>query len=463
MMDTSKLATRRFVQADVAVAPVPNLLNSLLLLSNVERLSGLVPWIARTAAALPSQLRERNRLVATCFVPLLVPDHDWDSFPTWLQALAKTEPVTLRRELIERLQLFPATVSRQQAPVKEAAEQSTDLQRFHQQMKQFHPGEGLDLSLLREAHALFDDPTTLHELLVAHMEQMWQEVLAEEWSRAEPRLSEAVEAARARLVPGQSAVDTIAQFTRRTMPGAWHAHVSSAHRLMVVPSPHVTTYATTLRSPTTFWLFVNTALEGRERVRYSPVRRPELVARLGALADEARLRILELLSSSDEVPAQEIIASLGITQSSASRDLNQLRNTGFVQERRQGGASKVYRLVPSQVPDTFAALERLLAGATATDEEPHASAVYPAEIQRFVNEQGQVVIWPSRQRDRLHVLLYLADQFEPGRHYTEREVNELLRPHTGNDTANLRRILYDYRFLDRTRDGSSYWRAQPVD
>jgi len=53
---------------------------------------------------------------------------------------------------------------------------------------------------------------------------------------------------------------------------------------------------------------------------------------------------------------------------------------------------------------------------------------------------------------------HLAAQFEPGREYHEREVNELLLDwHTFGDWALLRRVLYDWRYVDRESDGSRYW------
>jgi hypothetical protein len=52
----------------------------------------------------------------------------------------------------------------------------------------------------------------------------------------------------------------------------------------------------------------------------------------------------------------------------------------------------------------------------------------------------------------------LARRFEPGRDYTETEVNLLLMGgHTFSDWALLRRMLYDWRFLDRESDCSRYW------
>jgi hypothetical protein len=68
-------------------------------------------------------------------------------------------------------------------------------------------------------------------------------------------------------------------------------------------------------------------------------------------------------------------------------------------------------------------------------------------------------MWPpAKQRDKLLILEYLAAFFEQERSYTEKEVNELLILHsTFKDSAALRRALYEYRFMNRTRDGSQYW------
>src|SRR5258708_32573405 len=81
------------------------------------------------------------------------------------------------------------------------------------------------------------------------------------------------------------------------------------------------------------------------------------------------------------------------------------------------------------------------------------------ELRRFLDRSGKLTMWPpAKQRDKLLILEYLVSFFEHGRHYSEKEVNELLQLHsTFKDAAALRRALYEYRFLNRTRDGSRYW------
>jgi hypothetical protein len=63
---------------------------------------------------------------------------------------------------------------------------------------------------------------------------------------------------------------------------------------------------------------------------------------------------------------------------------------------------------------------------------------------------------PARPAHRLIVLRWLAERFEPGRRYAEREVNELLR-RSHPDHAMLRRYHVDHRLIER--DHGVYWRA----
>lgn len=78
-------------------------------------------------------------------------------------------------------------------------------------------------------------------------------------------------------------------------------------------------------------------------------------------------------------------------------------------------------------------------------------------IKHFLDADGRVKQFPAKRKMKNCVLFYLAQKFEPGKRYTEREVNDLLLLwHTFGDPATLRRELYDYRFLDRSVDGYSY-------
>lgn len=82
----------------------------------------------------------------------------------------------------------------------------------------------------------------------------------------------------------------------------------------------------------------------------------------------------------------------------------------------------------------------------------------PRELRPFVDDQGRIEQWPSKQKTQRMVAEYLATKFESGRNYNESQVNELLNTwHRFEDWALLRRVLFDWRYLDRESDGSRYW------
>ncbi len=89
--------------------------------------------------------------------------------------------------------------------------------------------------------------------------------------------------------------------------------------------------------------------------------RAEIAVRLNALADDTRLRILKLISEVGEQRSQDIMQSLDLSQSAASRHLKQLSATGYLFERRFSGA-KCYKLNPQRIKDTLHAIAVFLLG-----------------------------------------------------------------------------------------------------
>lgn len=84
----------------------------------------------------------------------------------------------------------------------------------------------------------------------------------------------------------------------------------------------------------------------------------------------------------------------------------------------------------------------------------------PDPLARFLDGQGRVTAYPAKHAMKRRVLEYLASRFEPGVHYSEGEVNDVLRRHhTFGDWVLLRRDLIEARLLRRERSGARYWRA----
>jgi hypothetical protein len=80
-------------------------------------------------------------------------------------------------------------------------------------------------------------------------------------------------------------------------------------------------------------------------------------------------------------------------------------------------------------------------------------------IARFVRD-GRLLSLPAQESKRRLVLEHVAQTFEPGRRYPEREVDAVLRAWTeggATDHAALRRYLVDHQLL--AREGGQYWRS----
>jgi hypothetical protein len=108
------------------------------------------------------------------------------------------------------------------------------------------------------------------------------------------------------------------------------------------------------------------------------------------------------------------------------------------------------------VEDAFRLAARAAAAATPANSGVEGVEGESARVLRAFVRDGRLMSLPAQYSKRLVVLDLLAQQFEPGRRYSEPEVNAiLLRWH--DDCASLRRYLVDDGFLER--DAGQYWRA----
>ena len=80
-----------------------------------------------------------------------------------------------------------------------------------------------------------------------------------------------------------------------------------------------------------------------------------LATRFKALADPARLSILNRLAAADEVCVCDFVAALDLAQPTVSHHLKVLRDAGLVESSRRGTWA-FYRLVPDAVGALRAAL-----------------------------------------------------------------------------------------------------------
>ncbi|MBY0755422.1 DUF2087 domain-containing protein [Clostridium sardiniense] len=81
------------------------------------------------------------------------------------------------------------------------------------------------------------------------------------------------------------------------------------------------------------------------------------------------------------------------------------------------------------------------------------------DIERYLNNEKKIVVWPSKRNAKNIILEYLITKFEYERYYSEKEVNEVIKLWSNlDDFVLLRRELFDNKFLLRESDGSKYWK-----
>ena len=173
-----------------------------------------------------------------------------------------------------------------------------------------------------------------------------------------------------------------------------------------------------------------------------------MAALVGLLAEDDRLQVVAALVLGAST-ADEVVTATGLDRRRVVQAL----------ERLAGG-----RLVVTAADGSLrVATERFKEAARHAAEQrpvvkPEELGATPeqADVLRNFMVDGRLTSIPVHRSKRIVVLDFLAQQFEPGKAYPERDVNFMLGKYH-RDYAALRRYLVDEQFLER-RDGF-YWRA----
>lgn len=159
---------------------------------------------------------------------------------------------------------------------------------------------------------------------------------------------------------------------------------------------------------------------------------------LKTIADETRLRILGLIASEPR-SGKQLADEIGLTAPTISHHMRKLVGAGIVIEHREA-QRHMYHLN-----------QQLLTTVRASDQAESTSATSDRDrTMKHFFKDGKLVTIPASRKQRVIVLQYLLEQFEPGRDYPEREVNDLLGAFN-EDYATLRRELVDYGYLVRDK------------
>lgn len=179
----------------------------------------------------------------------------------------------------------------------------------------------------------------------------------------------------------------------------------------------------------------------------------ELVLVFKALADANRLKIVGLLARRT-YSGEELAALLNLKPSTVSHHLSKLAEVGLVSARAEGYYS-VYQLEEAALQKTRLLFSRadLVNAVAGVDADAYDRKV----IGDFTRPDGSLKSIPAQRKKLEAILRHVVKAFEPGRRYSEKQVNATLSRYHA-DTASLRRELVAAKLMEREGGGGEYWR-----
>ena len=342
--------------------PALNALHSMLLLSKTDMFGGLHEWVRHTRDEMTPEQRHTNLLVFEGLYHAVMPGQRWPDLPAYIAHLRHIDPLTLRDNVLQVYSNLPCRDDgdsfRFDTPEDMLQSESLFLDYL---LSRFTP-EHINLDIEAAAYRLLTDPRTMQETIVNHLELMWRNWVQVEWRRQEPLLLECIRAHNQVDYQTLSPLEVARQVTGKDLSEKWWSHLpeKGERRIHLVPSAHLGPYVNHYHTEDVIYLIFGARLPEGSQFHAPDLSRSELLTRLNALADDTRLRILELILGEEETCAQDIINELDMSQSAASRHLRQLSATGYLIERRRD-AAKCYRINYQRLEDTITALRRHLA------------------------------------------------------------------------------------------------------
>lgn len=178
----------------------------------------------------------------------------------------------------------------------------------------------------------------------------------------------------------------------------------------------------------------------------------EAIALFKALADKSRLQILKSLALED-MYVERLAQRLDLTPATISFHLKKLSQVGAVSSYK----SQYYTMyaLNREVLNT-GILDLILEKSDEAETQAQRDAAYRQKVIDSFFEYGKLKSIPVQRKKERVILEFLAEKFEFGRIYTEREVN-LIIADFHDDFCTLRRDMISEKLLDRNRDG--YWRV----
>lgn len=181
----------------------------------------------------------------------------------------------------------------------------------------------------------------------------------------------------------------------------------------------------------------------------------EAIKLFKCLADKSRLQILKSLTIED-MDVERLAGRLGLTPATISFHLKKLSEAGAVRSYK-----RQYYTIYSLCRDVF--MTRILDIISEQSDEAAIQDQRDADYRRRVIETffeyGKLKAIPAQRKKERIILEEIARSFEPGRIYTEREVNIIIADFH-DDFCTIRRDMIGEKIM--ARENGKYWLTQQL-
>jgi len=192
----------------------------------------------------------------------------------------------------------------------------------------------------------------------------------------------------------------------------------------------------------------------------------EPLTRLGrAFADPMRIRILALLAERS-MYGQELAETLSVATPTISHHIAILKAAGLVRVERENNYHH-YHFDEQGLKNMTQMLTvehlRAIGQSMRLQKDPTVTAPTEADDRKMTQDayfrDGRLLGIPSETKARKHILEKIAESFEWGRVYDEKEVNATLKTFH-DDVATLRRDMIEQNIM--MRENGRYWLVRPT-
>lgn len=344
----------------VRISPALAMVLTLPLAELGPKFPGLDQWLMQLPGRLGRAVRADVRLLCVplsgALSYLIGAKDDEESLQPALDALRAATPAEVQDRVVRSLASHGGDVEPAEL-MRWVHEEPTRVRELILSMDRPSPDESFPVDVDR-AVALLAEPTKLKELVELRLSQLWHDHVGPRWREVLPTTRALAQAARSQFHLGDPDRVLNAVIGRGMHDQKERFH---GNKLVFAPVPFLGPYVSIASGePGSRRVYIGFGIaHGADGVDEATPR--DLLAALGALADEARLNAVAHIREHGQACAADLMARFGWSQPATSRHLRALESTGLLDVERVDGV-KWYTIGKGRARAIVRSLEQFLTG-----------------------------------------------------------------------------------------------------